>query len=64
MISQTNYGTKRYGIGGYVLFYGFIKQQTDETIWTKQTDTTAEIWTKQQNNQTDTWTNLNREAGT
>ena len=55
---------KRYGIGGYVLSYGFVKQLTDETIWTKQTDGTPEIWTKQQNNQTDTWTNLNREAGT
>lgn len=52
----TEFGTKRYGIGPFVMKLEFKEQAPPSTTWTERTDPIDEIWTKRPDETTENWT--------
>lgn len=52
----TKYGTKRYGIGPFVIQLEYREQTPPTTTWTERTDTVDEIWTKRPDAISENWT--------
>lgn len=52
----TRFGTKRYGIGPYVIKFEFKEQTPPTTTWTERPDLNADRWTKRPDTTPETWT--------
>ena len=50
------YGTKRYGIGPFVIRLEYREQAPPTTTWTERTDPIDEIWTKRPDAISENWT--------
>lgn len=56
MSTLTKYGTKRYGVGPFVIKLEFKEQAPPTSTWTERTDPIDEIWTKRSDTITENWT--------
>jgi len=52
----TKYGTKRYGIGPFVIKLEYREPTPPTTTWTERTDPTDELWTKRPDATVEEWT--------
>ena len=52
----TQFGTKRYGIGPFVINLEYKEPTPPASTWTERPDTTDEIWTKRPDETTENWT--------